>query len=73
MFKVPWLMGCAYEGDENREQAVAIGMRLAVSPLKSGKDSWECAKELYKKRNEAKGLFWRFEGQLLESSSAWTS
>ena len=52
MFKVPWLMGCAYEGDENELGSFFLDW-------KSGKDSWKYDEELYKKRNEAEGLFCR--------------
>ena len=55
--KVPLLMDRAYEGDENREQAQAMGMDPVVPPKKSRKTPWKYDKELYKKRNEVERLF----------------
>ena len=31
MFKVLWLMGCAYEGDENQEPSKGMRKRVVVS------------------------------------------
>ena len=75
MSKVLLLMGCAYEGDKNQKPDKAMGMRLAVSSWigRAGKALGNMNEELYKKRNEAKGLFWRFEGQSPERSPTWTS
>lgn len=57
---VPLLMDRAYEGDENREQA--MGMEPVMPPKKSRKIPWEYDKELYKKRNEVERLFRRLKG-----------
>lgn len=60
--KVPLLMGRAYAGDENRQQAKAMGMDPVVPPRKSRLHPWKYDKELYKKRNEVERLFRRLKG-----------
>ena len=60
--KVPLLMDRAYEGGENRAQAVAMGMEPVVPPKKSRLHPWKYDKELYKKRNQVERLFRRLKG-----------
>ena len=55
-------MDGAYEGDENRAQAVEMGMEPVVPPKKSRLHPWQYDKELYKKRNEVERLFRRLKG-----------
>ena len=60
--QMPLLMDKAYEGDENRRQAQAMGLNPVVPPKKSRKDPWKYDRERYKKRNEVERLFWRWKG-----------
>ena len=62
MAKAPLLMDRAYEGDKNRQQAQAMGMRPIALPKKSRKTSWKYDRELYKKHNEVERLFRRLKG-----------
>ena len=55
-------MDRADEGDENRQQAQAMGLNPVVPPKKSRKDPWKYDRERYKKRNEVERLFWRWKG-----------
>lgn len=59
---VPLLMDRAYEGDENRAQAKAMGMEPVVPPKKSRLHPWPYDRELYKKRNQVERLFRRLKG-----------
>ena len=59
---VPLLMDRAYEGDQNREQAMEMGLDPVVPPKKSRLHPWKYDKELYKKRNEVERLFRRLKG-----------
>ena len=56
MPKIPWLMDRAYEGDKNREQAVAMGLNPVMPPKKSHLNPWKHDKEMYKKRNQVERL-----------------
>ena len=58
----PLLMDRAEEGEENRAQAKAMGMKPAGPPKKSPLPPWKYDKELYKKRNEVERLFRRWKG-----------
>ena len=56
------LMDRAYEGNETRQLALALGFTPVVPPLKSRIDPWEYDREIYKKRNETERLFRRLKG-----------
>ena len=56
------LMDRAYEGNETRQLALALGFTPVVPPLKSRIDPWEYDREIYKKRNEIERLFRRLKG-----------
>ena len=51
--------------ERTESQAKAMGMNPIVPPNKSRKAPWKCDKELYRKRNEAEGLFLRLKGNRL--------
>ena len=55
-------MDRAYEGEENRRQAVEMGLNPVVPPKKSRPHPWQYDKEMYKKRNEVERLFRRLKG-----------
>ncbi|MDL2235969.1 IS5 family transposase [Christensenellaceae bacterium OttesenSCG-928-L17] len=55
------LMDRAYEGQENRKQAVEMGFVPIVPPKKSRKDTWGYDKERYKQRNEIERYFLRLK------------
>ena len=59
---VPLLMDRAYEGDENHQQAQAIGLDPVVPPKKSHLHPWKYYQALSKKRNEVERLFRRLKG-----------
>ena len=67
MAKVPRLMGCAYEGDKNQKPIKSMGLEPVVFSWigRVGKALGNMNEELYKKRNEAEGLFWRLKGNCL--------
>ena len=53
--KVPLLMDRAYEGEENRRQAQAMGMDPVVPPLKSRKDPWPYDRKLSRNATKWRG------------------
>ena len=53
------LMDRAYEGDETRAPALALGYLPAVPPKKSRKNPWSYDEQLYKQRNQVERLFRR--------------
>ena len=53
------LMDRAYEGDETRAPALALGYLPAVPPKKSRKSPWSYDEQLYKQRNQVERLFRR--------------
>ena len=55
-------MDRAYEGDETRQLALALGFRPVVPPLSSRAEPWEHDREMYKRRNEIERLFRRLKG-----------
>ena len=56
------LMDRAYEGNETRQLAVALGFLPVVPPLSTRVDPWEYDRELYKRRNEVERVFRRLKG-----------
>ena len=55
-------MDRAYEGDETRQLALALGFTPVVPPLRSRVEPWEYDREMYKRRNEIERLFRRLKG-----------
>ncbi len=55
-------MDRAYEGNETRQLALALGFTTVVSPKVSRIDSWEYDREMYTRRNEIERLFRRLKG-----------
>lgn len=55
------LMDRAYEGDETRQQALALGYLPVVPPKSSRLTRWEYDRELYRRRNEVERLFRRLK------------
>ena len=56
------LMDRAYEGNETRQLALALGFTPVVSPLSTRVHPWEYDREMYKRRNEIERLFRRLKG-----------
>ena len=56
------LMDRAYEGNETRQLALALGFAPVVPPLKTRVDPWEYDRQMYKRRNEIERLFRRLKG-----------
>ena len=56
------IMDRAYEGDETRQLALALGYEPVVPPLRTRADPWEYDREMYKRRNEIERLFRRLKG-----------
>ena len=54
-------MDRAYEGDETRALAVALGYIPVVPPKRNRKNPWDYDKELYKHRNQVESLFRRIK------------
>ena len=55
-------MDRAYQGDETRQLALALGYEPLVPPLRTRIDPWEYNREMYKRRNEIERLFRRLKG-----------
>ncbi len=55
-------MDRAYEGDETRQLALALGYEPEVPPKATRVDPWEYDREMYKRRNEIERLFRRLKG-----------
>ena len=49
------LMDRAYQGNETRQLALALGFTPVVPPLSTRVDPWEYDREMYKRRNEIEG------------------
>ena len=64
--RAPWpvhlLMDRAYEGDETRQLALALGFSPVVPPKQNRVRPWEYNRALYKRRNEIERLFRRLKG-----------
>ena len=56
------LMDRAYEGNETRQLALALGFTPVAPPKVSRIDSWEYDREMYKRRNEIERLVRRLKG-----------
>ena len=56
------LMDRAYEGNETRQLALALGFIPVVPPLRTRVHPWEYDRELYQRRNEVERLFRRLKG-----------
>lgn len=54
-------MDRAYEGDETRILALALGFEPVVPPRHNRLEPWEYDTELYKRRNEIERLFGRIK------------
>ena len=55
------LMDRAYEGNETRDLAFALGFNPVVPPNPNRRQPWLYDEELYKKRNEVERLFRRLK------------
>lgn len=55
-------MDCAYQGDETRRVALALGYAPVVPPNPQRLDPWEYDRTLYRRRNEVERLFRRLKG-----------
>jgi transposase len=58
----PLLMDRAYEGDETRQLAFALGYLPVVPPKSNRLEPWEYDRILYRRRNEIERLFRRLKG-----------
>ena len=56
------LMDRAYEGNETRQLALALGFLPVVPPLSTRVAPWEYDREMYKRRNEIERLVRRLKG-----------
>ena len=56
------VMDRAYEGNETRQLALALGFTPVVPPLKTRVDPWEYDREMYKRHDEIERLFRRLKG-----------
>ena len=56
------VMDRAYESNQTRQLALALGFTPVVPPLATRVVPWEYDKELYKRRNEVERLFRRWKG-----------
>ena len=59
---VSLIMDRAYQGDETRQLALALGYEPVVPPLRTRIDPWDYNREVYKRRNEIERLFRRLKG-----------
>jgi len=55
------IMDRAYEGDETRALAIALGYIPVVPPKKNRKDPWEYDQKIYRQRNEVERFFLRIK------------
>ena len=55
-------MDRAYEGNETRQPALALGYEPVVPPLRTRVEPWEYDGEMYKRRNKIERLFRRLKG-----------
>ena len=56
------LMDRAYEGNETRQLALALGFMPVVPPLSTRVHPWVYDREMYQRRNEVERLFRRLKG-----------
>ena len=59
---MPVSMDRAYEGDEPRQRARALGLIPVVPPQQNRGTAWEATRALYKRRTEIERLFRRLKG-----------
>ena len=59
---LPLIMDRAYEGNETRQLALALGYAPVVPPLRTRTEPWEHNRETCKRRNEIERLFRRLKG-----------
>ena len=52
----------AYEGNETRQLAVALGYTPVIPPKTNRHHPWEYNRAIYKRRNEVERLFRRLKG-----------
>ena len=57
-----WLMDRAYQGNQTRALAMALGFIAVVPPSQKRLEPWQYDKQLYKRRNEVERLFRRLKG-----------
>ena len=55
-------MDRAYEGQDTRHLAVALGVTPVVPPRQNRRAPWAYDRQLYKRRNEVERLFRRLKG-----------
>ncbi len=55
-------MDRAYEGNETRQLALALGFTPVVPPLATRVEPWQYDRHMYKRRNEIERLFRRLKG-----------
>ena len=55
-------MDRAYEDDETRHVAGALGFTTVVPPRQTRREPWAYDRQLYKRRNEVERLFRRLKG-----------
>ena len=60
--ELPLIMDRAYEGNETRQLALALGYEPVVPPLRTRVQPWKYDRELYKWRNEIERQFRRLKG-----------
>ena len=52
----------AYEGNETRQLAVALGYTPVIPPRSNRRHPWDYDRPMYKRRNEVERLFRRLKG-----------
>ena len=52
----------AYEGNETRQLALALGYTPVIPPKSNRRDPWDFDRDIYKRRNEVERLFRRLKG-----------
>ena len=57
-----WLMDRAYQGNQTRALATALGFIPVVPPSQKRLEPWQYDKQFYKRRNEVERLFRRLKG-----------
>ena len=57
-----WLMDRAYQGNQTRALAMALGFIPVVPPSQKRFEPWQYDKQFYKRRNEVERLFRRLKG-----------
>ena len=55
-------MDRAYQDNQTRQLALALGLIPVVPPSAARLDPWEYDREMYKRRNEIERLFRRWKG-----------